>query len=245
MAEQTSQQLALLKTASQALAEARTIDEVKSVRDKAEAVRRYARNAQMGLEIQNYAAEVKLRAERKAGKLLAQLRLRGGDRKSKSHNGTLKLSELGINRNQSSRWQKEATVPERDFAAYLMTTQESEQEITAAGLMRLASKLSSNERNGSSHGGGSHDGQGVCGSCSSAQSDGPGLGNRSADVPDTPDEIIGELRNHRALLAQILRPLYKKGEVNLRPAEMRAVGHLLAEIDALLSQLERSLRQPN
>ena len=56
----------LLEDAGRALAEAKTIDEIKTIRDKAEAVRQYARSASLGLQIQNYAAEVKLRAERKA-----------------------------------------------------------------------------------------------------------------------------------------------------------------------------------
>ena len=37
---------------------------------------------------------------------------KGGDRKSKSHDATLNLPDLGITRSQSSRWQSEATVPE-------------------------------------------------------------------------------------------------------------------------------------
>ena len=98
---------------------ARTVDPTKltSLRAKAEAARKYAQAAALGLEMQNRAAEIKLRAERRAGELLSQLRLRGGDRRapSNSRDGRLKLAELGISQNQSTRWQKAALVPERAF----------------------------------------------------------------------------------------------------------------------------------
>ena len=51
-------------------------------------------------------AEMK-RAERRAGEMLAEMELQGGDRKSKSHDVTLKLDDLGINKKQSSRWQSQ------------------------------------------------------------------------------------------------------------------------------------------
>lgn len=42
----------------------------------------------------------------------------GGDRRSKSNDTTLKtLDELGITRDESSRWQQLADIPEEQFAA--------------------------------------------------------------------------------------------------------------------------------
>jgi hypothetical protein len=38
--------------------------------------------------------------------MLAVMELHGGDRKSKFHDGTLKLSDLDINKKQSHRWQR-------------------------------------------------------------------------------------------------------------------------------------------
>ena len=73
MSKDGPRELALLSKASRALAEVRTIDDIKAIRDKAEAARHYARSAALGLDVQNYAAEVKLRAERKAGALLSAL----------------------------------------------------------------------------------------------------------------------------------------------------------------------------
>lgn len=58
--------------ARQALMEAKTVDEVKEIRDKAEALRLYLRQQGASLEMQNHCAEIKLRAERRAGDLLKE-----------------------------------------------------------------------------------------------------------------------------------------------------------------------------
>ncbi len=57
-------QLIHLNQARQALALAKSIDEVKDIRDKAEALRTYAKQAGMGLELQNECAEIKLRRQK-------------------------------------------------------------------------------------------------------------------------------------------------------------------------------------
>src|SRR5262245_50404124 len=130
-----------LDQAGQAVAEARSLDEIKTIRDKAEAVRKYAQSASLGLDVQNRAAEVKLRAERQAGALLAQLMLRGGDRRSKVHRDRLKLGDLGLTANQSKRWQLQARVPEDLFRQYIKQVRETSKELTSAGLMRIAKQL--------------------------------------------------------------------------------------------------------
>jgi hypothetical protein len=132
------QELALLTRAERALAEARSIEEIKNIRDQAEAVRTYARSASLGFEIQSYAAEVRLRAERKAGRLLLECKLRGGDRRSKSCDGTVTLSELGVTKKQSFCWQLEACVSDADFKQYVSRCRKLNKELTSAGLVRLA-----------------------------------------------------------------------------------------------------------
>ena len=84
------------------------------IRDQAEAARHYVKAAKMTTAMANRCAEIRIRAERKAGEMIRanpQIR-QGGDRKSKYHDDTLKLDDLGISKLQSSRWQKLANIPE-------------------------------------------------------------------------------------------------------------------------------------
>ena len=76
MSELTRQPLARYHAARRALAEARSVDEVKDIHDKAEAMRAYAVKAR-DLEFVWWAAELKLDAERKGGRLLTEMAERG------------------------------------------------------------------------------------------------------------------------------------------------------------------------
>ncbi|MGI9403062.1 MAG: hypothetical protein ACR2OF_00950 [Hyphomicrobium sp.] len=95
------------------------VDEVKDIRDKALAIERYCQQAK-NTEAERRACEIRLRAERKAGVLLKddEERAKAGNNQWSSSDTTT-LSDLGISRDQSSRWQKLAAVPEDDFEAAL------------------------------------------------------------------------------------------------------------------------------
>lgn len=138
--------IALLSQARNAIAEARTLDELKTIRDKAEAVRKYAEAAGLGLEIQNQAAEMKLRAERRAGAMLSKLKLHGGDRREETASDRVTLEEIGISKDQSSRWQLAASVPEKAFERFLEEAQQEQGEVTTAGLTKLARDLSAKKK---------------------------------------------------------------------------------------------------
>ena len=141
--------LAKLDAATHALAEAKDLSEVKRILDLAEAARTYARAAKLGLEAANHAAEIKLRAERKAGELLAQLERRPGERTdTQPSNSVLQGSEYRtvltdneINPMTAHRWQTVATVPDELFEEHIADVKEEQQEITSAGLLRLAGEL--------------------------------------------------------------------------------------------------------
>ena len=94
MASQT-RELRSLDSAQRMLAKLENLDEIKEIWDKAEALRLYAKSADLGFKAQNQAAEVKLRAERGAGEILAALGLRGGDRKSASKVDGVSLVDRG------------------------------------------------------------------------------------------------------------------------------------------------------
>ena len=64
--------------ARQELELATRIDEVKSIRDKAAAIQAYLKQSGESLEIQNMAAEIKIRAEQRAGEILSEMNLHKG-----------------------------------------------------------------------------------------------------------------------------------------------------------------------
>ena len=61
-------------------------------------------------ELVNWAAEIKIRAERKCGELLGVDIQHGGDRKSGSRSHDVTLNDIGLSRMQSSRYQQIAKV---------------------------------------------------------------------------------------------------------------------------------------
>lgn len=102
--------------------------------------------SRQGLEVQDAAAEIKLRAERRAGEMLAEMDLRGGDRRSESkfHDGTLKV--LGIDKKQSFRWQLLAYLNEIAFQEYIDETLADGKELTTSGALKLAAKQKAEDR---------------------------------------------------------------------------------------------------
>jgi len=75
-----------------ALARATEVAAVLAIRNHAEAVRVACANARAGLVQQNQAAEIRLRAERKAGQLLNEekrpVKRQADDHENSSHDGT-------------------------------------------------------------------------------------------------------------------------------------------------------------
>jgi hypothetical protein len=118
MAEAASTVTALVRydTMCSAIAAAYKVDEVKDIRDRAAALEHYSRQAH-NVEAERQCCEIRLRAERKAGQLLAQIdKLKG--RPGKASDVT-RLSDLGISHDQSSQWQRLAAVPQPEFEAAL------------------------------------------------------------------------------------------------------------------------------
>ena len=125
-----------------ALAAAHRLDEVKEIRDRAEALRAYGQQARDN-DLVSMAAEIKLRAERRAGDLIREMRA-GGRLRKRGESGqqtqnTLRISliELGITRLQAHKWEIEATVPEEEFENWLNQHQ-PKRVATTFGLMKLA-----------------------------------------------------------------------------------------------------------
>ena len=146
--------LAKLSAATYALAEAKTLDDVKHIIDIAEAARTYARAARLGLEAANHAAEVKLRAERKAGELLQQLERAPGPGRGNTEEKIFQagksfpeseyravLTDSDIAPTTAHRWQTVAQVPEEVFEEHVAEVKQEQRELTSAGLLRLAGEI--------------------------------------------------------------------------------------------------------
>jgi ParB family chromosome partitioning protein len=131
-------ELVLLSQALRALAEARSLDEIKLIRDKAAALRSYAKQRGVSLEIQNAAAEVTIRADRRMGELLRESVQHAGGRK-RSHAVTVSLGDLGITKMQSHRCQTIASLPEDEFEHEIATTKRNGGELTSVAIYRRAS----------------------------------------------------------------------------------------------------------
>lgn len=131
--------------ARQELELATRIDEVKSIRDKAAAIQAYLKQSGESLEIQNMAAEIKIRAERRAGEILSEMDLHKGGRPSenRSHDemGFPRLKDLDIDRNMSSRCQLIASIPEKDFDERVAEIKGKGQELTSKEFLSLAGYL--------------------------------------------------------------------------------------------------------
>ena len=101
------------------------VDEIKAIRDKAIAMEHYFRLAK-NPEPERRACEIRLRAERKAGQLLkaeekAKGTLKRGPNFPRSPSTTTAptLASRGITKNQSSKWQQLAAIPDEQFEAAL------------------------------------------------------------------------------------------------------------------------------
>lgn len=142
-----TQQLIKYEAACRALAACKSVDEVKSWSDKAAAMQAYGRMAKdKTLEVD--AAEIRIRAERRLGELIAAQKAGPGLAKpgvkpagnsvvSNDRIQVPKLSDSGISKDLSSRAQKLAAVPEAEFEAELAAKRERDQAEGA----RVSAKL--------------------------------------------------------------------------------------------------------
>jgi hypothetical protein len=137
--------LVLVGRAERMLAEARTFDEIRLVIDLAEQARLWARQARLGLDAQNHAGAIRLEAEAKAAKVLADMAARG-DRHPQGRTSEVAagdftgstLAELGVTRTEASRWAAVARVDPKVRATYVAAATVDREEVTRAGLLAYA-----------------------------------------------------------------------------------------------------------
>lgn len=141
--------LANLDKARHALAAAKSLHEIKQIRDIAMAAAAYAKAANLSQESLDYASEIKLEAEVKAGELLQQLERnqRGGIGGSKpatvaglkEYKKTLEKEK--ISERKAQHWQEAARIPAQQRQEYVKEAKENGEAPTLTGLINHHKKV--------------------------------------------------------------------------------------------------------
>lgn len=132
------------EAARTALAEAHRVDEVKDIRDKAEAMAAYARQAKDS-ELIQYATEIKVRAEQRCGELLAMVDRQKGGRPSANSSKAETSYQAVLRQNNlhpatADRYQQLAAMPAEHFETAVATAKATAGEVTTAFMLREARK---------------------------------------------------------------------------------------------------------
>lgn len=142
-----SHQLVRYEAARAALEAATKIDEVKSIHDKAVAVAAYAKQAK-DTDMINWAVEIKVRAERRAGELLKAMPKNEGAKgvgtsavPKKNHTPT--LAQQGISKKESMTWQKLADIPAPVFEKKLIAVKAQGEKLATKAVLAAKKPMSS------------------------------------------------------------------------------------------------------
>lgn len=141
--------LDLISNAGVALEEATTLDEIVNIQSQAEAIRYAAKKAGMLKEQQALIVKLRIDAERKGGRLLAELpkNVGGGDRKSQDYKNHRSLDvtgdiptydDIGIDKMKAHRWQTIASLPDDKYEEFCAEKMESGYELTSGGVYQYA-----------------------------------------------------------------------------------------------------------
>jgi hypothetical protein len=238
------QVVAAIRHVRQQLSQAQSVAKVKSLRDRAEAIREYAKRAVLGLKTCNQAAEVKLHAERLAGKMLSTMELSHGGRprsKSRSKKKVVSLARLGISKSQSSRWQLAASVPDKAFRQYLSRTKKAGEELTSEGLLRLAREL----RGDMPITAGPVKAQNR-GPPSDENDDGAGEGREATEVQEEFKEVLAKVTEtfqHQKVVTGLLEPVLSGQQEGLKEFEQRYLKEKFQQSSQMLADVIQALRQ--
>jgi len=129
--------LAILDKARQQLAEARSISEVKEIRAKSKALFDYFKSQrEMGRESRNHAQKIMFLAEIRIGEMIADTKLKTNQHGA-SNDVLPALTDLGVTRIESSRFQAMARVEQQTFDDWFDGECGAGREPTRAGLVKL------------------------------------------------------------------------------------------------------------
>ena len=124
-----------------ALAACRNVDDIKDIRDKSEAMRLYAKQAN-DTELEQWAAEIKLRAQRAIGEISAGLEKQKNQAAlpsgGKSKNEALK--DAGISTSTANRYEKLASIPDADVEALIAQHKDDGKPVSAKAVLATLAK---------------------------------------------------------------------------------------------------------
>lgn len=150
MAEDQVVALARYDAMNQAIVAAHSIDEVAEIRNQAEALRQYARQSRESIENINRLAEIKLRAERRGGELVASMDRSQGQRtdlqqapvtlvqpEPKLPTVKAQVEAAGLSLPTAKRWQMLAELPAPVFDQHIDAVKSSGAELTTSYMLRV------------------------------------------------------------------------------------------------------------
>jgi hypothetical protein len=117
---------------------AKDIEELTNLKDRMKAYQVLAQQMKYSLEVQAKISVYKAKADRKCGEWLKENIKHGGNHASKSNDSTLLLTDLNISRDESSRLQKIADIPDQKFNDILKEAEENAKKITNNFLVNIA-----------------------------------------------------------------------------------------------------------
>ena len=142
-------ELVKLNYARQALTEAKTLDEIKNIKDIAKAVKAYTIAKGLGIEMRNEASEIEIRAIREMGKLIQQGQNNGEIAKQSENQSNLvtdgykvkkTLPEIGITRKESSTSKNFQNIPNDKFEELIQTATDNKIPLTKTYMLRNIAK---------------------------------------------------------------------------------------------------------
>ena len=140
MDETKDRVLALCSAARRQLAEAVTLQDLKLVRDVGDAAVRLAKSRRdVGTAAVLEGQEIIRRAELLMGRRLPEV-TGGSGRKEKLQDATF-LSDIGLEKTQSSRFQRIASLSDEQFEQWIASCRKAGEEMTQAAALKLADKL--------------------------------------------------------------------------------------------------------
>ena len=140
-------ELVKLSAARQALAEAKSLQEIKDIKDIAVAAKAYVIAKGLGIEMKNEASEIEIRAIRELGRMIEQKQKDGELATQKEHgkgiqasvpeqNTRTTLPEIGVTRKESSTSKNLASIDDEQFEQAINKFVQNKKPLTKTAVLR-------------------------------------------------------------------------------------------------------------